>query len=296
MALLSVYPVGHTFEEPIDLTLASVFNPKINVSGWYASPKIDGLRVIWTGKELYTRTGKRLFAPTFFTSSLPLSPLDCELFHPKGYPFLSSLPLRKSLQKDLEADQTNQLSSANVNSPKHWLSMTLYILDAPALNLHFKQRAALLSSFMASSQSLFLSLLPSKLVTENLKEANDLIGLFGELVPGVEGVVLKNPMSIYEKKRGWSWIKVKPFHDFEVVLKKLGKTSTGRHFIEVEVPSSENDSPSKIQIMSGLDSEIAKQLSALLAKDQNPQITVRSHNSSEISCKNLIFHRIPNNK
>ena len=42
--------------------------------------KYDGVRVFWDGGSLFTRDGKRINVPSFFTESLPNTSLDCELW------------------------------------------------------------------------------------------------------------------------------------------------------------------------------------------------------------------------
>lgn len=50
------------------------------VSGWLVQEKFNGLRALWTGRELVSRTGQRFNAPGWFTAGLPDCPLDCELY------------------------------------------------------------------------------------------------------------------------------------------------------------------------------------------------------------------------
>ena len=55
-----------------------------NVTGWWVSEKLDGVRAIWTGTALLTRNGKRLNAPKWFTDSMPDIRLDGELWMGRG--------------------------------------------------------------------------------------------------------------------------------------------------------------------------------------------------------------------
>jgi DNA ligase-1 len=49
-------------------------------TGWFMTEKFDGMRLLWDGKQLYTRQGTKVKAPTFFTSKLPKVPLDGEIW------------------------------------------------------------------------------------------------------------------------------------------------------------------------------------------------------------------------
>jgi DNA ligase-1 len=55
-----------------------------DVTGWWVSEKLDGIRAIWTGTALLTRHGKRLNAPKWFTDSMPDIRLDGELWMGRG--------------------------------------------------------------------------------------------------------------------------------------------------------------------------------------------------------------------
>ena len=56
-----------------------------DVRGWWASEKYDGVRAIWTGSKLLTRSGKDLNPPLSFISSLPKNMrLDGELWMGRG--------------------------------------------------------------------------------------------------------------------------------------------------------------------------------------------------------------------
>ena len=56
-----------------------------DVTGWWVSEKLDGIRAIWTGTALLTRNGKRLNAPKWFTATLPKDiRLDGELWMGRG--------------------------------------------------------------------------------------------------------------------------------------------------------------------------------------------------------------------
>lgn len=55
-----------------------------DVTGWWVSIKMDGVRAIWTGTRLLTRHGKELKAPAWFTAGLPNMRLDGELWMGNG--------------------------------------------------------------------------------------------------------------------------------------------------------------------------------------------------------------------
>ena len=60
--------LAHSWENDSDLT------------GWWMSEKLDGVRAYWDGKQFLSRQGNPFYAPDWFTEKLPGHPLDGELF------------------------------------------------------------------------------------------------------------------------------------------------------------------------------------------------------------------------
>ncbi len=56
----------------LKVMLASVYEPeKHDPTGWYMSEKLDGVRCIWDGKNLYSRAGNKFYPPSYFKAALP---------------------------------------------------------------------------------------------------------------------------------------------------------------------------------------------------------------------------------
>lgn len=65
----------------MDVMLGKEFAPhRHNVGGFYMSEKLDGMRAIWTGTELLSRNGNKIWAPKWWLDKLPDFPLDGELY------------------------------------------------------------------------------------------------------------------------------------------------------------------------------------------------------------------------
>jgi DNA ligase-1 len=54
------------------------------VDGWFASEKLDGCRAYWDGSRFWTRGGKVIDAPEWFTEGLPACHLDGEIWAGRG--------------------------------------------------------------------------------------------------------------------------------------------------------------------------------------------------------------------
>jgi len=63
-----------------ELLLLNNYHDDINVTSWYMSEKLDGVRAFWDGEKLISRSGKVFAAPIFFTKDFPKHELDGELW------------------------------------------------------------------------------------------------------------------------------------------------------------------------------------------------------------------------
>ncbi len=81
--LLMLPPVAWTSDQP-DLLLLTKDPGDVDVSGWYMSEKLDGVRAYWNGSELLSRQGNAFAAPLWFTAGLPPFELDGELWTARG--------------------------------------------------------------------------------------------------------------------------------------------------------------------------------------------------------------------
>src|SRR3990167_8265802 len=90
-----IQPLGPPSDGMQPVMLLQTYKDTIEVAGWLLSEKLDGVRCLWTGKQLITRNGRSLSAPGWFTRAFPNSTLDGELYMGRGnYHTLSQL-LRK---------------------------------------------------------------------------------------------------------------------------------------------------------------------------------------------------------
>lgn len=65
---------------PPPLLLAEVMRGDVDVTRYWVSEKLDGVRAMWDGKVLRFRSGRPVNAPAWFTAALPPEPLDGELW------------------------------------------------------------------------------------------------------------------------------------------------------------------------------------------------------------------------
>ena len=64
--LVLVFLFTFLFAEKPELFLLKKYQEDMNVSGWYMSEKLDGVRAYWDGENLISRNGKVFNVPLFF--------------------------------------------------------------------------------------------------------------------------------------------------------------------------------------------------------------------------------------
>ena len=73
-----------TSTTPPPLMLATPYRSGIDVSDYWVSEKLDGVRARWDGQRLQTRSGQPITPPAWFTQGWPRTPMDGELWMGAG--------------------------------------------------------------------------------------------------------------------------------------------------------------------------------------------------------------------
>jgi DNA ligase-1 len=189
------------------LLLAQTWSNDVDLSGWWMSEKLDGVRAYWDGKQFVSRLGNLYHAPDWFVEQLPSTPLDGELWL-----------ARQAFQRTVSIVRRQDKSD-------HWQEISYVVFDAPAVAAPFEERVAALQEIVASSRAKNLQLLPQQLCrnVEHLREELTRIeGLGGE------GLMLREPGSQYQAGRSSTLLKVKTFHDAEARVLEH-QAGAGRH-------------------------------------------------------------------
>lgn len=79
---LDLGPPGDS--KPIPCLLAQLWTENVNPTNYLLSEKLDGMRVIWSGCEMYTRNGNTINFPASFVEGWPTTYLDGELWLDRG--------------------------------------------------------------------------------------------------------------------------------------------------------------------------------------------------------------------
>jgi DNA ligase 1 len=184
--------------------LAQSWDGALDPKGWWLSEKLDGVRAYWNGKQFLSRLGNVYHAPDWFLKGLPATALDGELFLD-----------RKSFQKTIAIVRRQDKSDL-------WKSIRYLIFDAPAHGGKFEERMESLRALPALAQAAVhpqARCAGKAHVVEELKRVEAL---------GGEGLMLRQPESLYVVGRSATLLKVKSFQDDEAVV--IGHLpGTGRH-------------------------------------------------------------------
>lgn len=160
------------------------------------SEKIDGVRALWDGRTLQTRTGKLISAPAWFFAQLPDTPLDGELTLGRG---------------------TFQATVGAVRRCRpvgdEWAGMHFKVFDVPLPDLGFEARLDI--AHAALGQCAVAEVVPH---TRARGADHVMATLRATEAAGGEGVMLRRPGSRYYEGRSPDLLKVKTEVDAEAVL------------------------------------------------------------------------------
>jgi DNA ligase-1 len=147
-----------------------------DVKGWLGQEKLNGLRALWTGEELVSKTGERFNAPAWFTAGLPDEPLDGELY--AGHGTLSRLATRLARHKS--------------GKDEDWQGVAFKVFDAPAepggFAFRFPQLYGLTNDCDCAS-------VVATFRVESMAELKSMLAMLKEL--GGEGYILRDPAAPY---------------------------------------------------------------------------------------------------
>lgn len=189
------------------LLLAERWDNAADLSGWWMSEKLDGVRAYWDGKQFISRLGNLFLAPDWFLEGLPEVPLDGELWID-----------RKRFQRTVSIVRRQDRCDL-------WNEVRFVVFDAPGCGGSFETRMEYLADAFRSRPPAYATVHAHALCTglDHLRE--ELARIEGL---GGEGLMLRQPESAYEVGRSLTLLKVKSFQDAEAVV--IGhQAGAGRH-------------------------------------------------------------------
>jgi DNA ligase-1 len=176
------------------LLLAQPWDNAADLTDWWLSEKLDGVRAFWDGHQFTSRRGNLFHVPDWFTAGLPTMPLDGELW--LG---------RKMFQRCVSIVRRQDKSEL-------WRTVRFLVFDLPQVKAPFEERMAEIKEHLASGRPEFAEALEQLRCRGTAHLREELARIEAQ---GGEGLMLRQPGSFYEAGRSNTLLKVKSFHDAE---------------------------------------------------------------------------------
>jgi len=202
--IIGVFPLAagdtNDKDQNIDPLLAKVYKQE-NVSEWWVSEKLDGVRAIWNGEKLHFHSGKLISAPDWFTENFPEQLMDGELWMGRGtFEKLSGI-VRKI-------------------QPNHndWRQVRYMLFELPEHPGTFTRRVRKMVKLTETLKISWLQPIPQ--IRLNSEDA--LLNMLDEIVTkGGEGLMLHRADSLYHSGRSDDLLKLKPWQDAEATVVEI---------------------------------------------------------------------------
>lgn len=176
------------------LFLLKTYKDDINVTGWVMSEKYDGVRAIWDGQKLVSRSGKVFTSPSWFTKDFPPFALDGELWSKRG-------------------DFENIVSIVNTkDSGSAWKALRYMVFEVPKQEGSLDERLKVLETYLTEHENTRIKII-EQIKVNDTKEVKVYFDKLREV--GAEGIVLRNPSLSYYVGRKKDALKHKPYIDAE---------------------------------------------------------------------------------
>jgi DNA ligase-1 len=180
------------------LLLAERYRDDIDVSRYWVSEKLDGVRAIWDGKTLRFRSGNPVPAPRWFLDALPAQPLDGELWLGRG-----------------SFDQVSAIVRRQTPDDAEWRRVRYMVFELPDTPGSFSERVEQIKAVIAAAKQPWLQAVPQFRLPDTValqKKLRDIVR------SGGEGLMLHRADAAYETGRSSVLLKLTPWLDAEATV------------------------------------------------------------------------------
>ncbi|CUR45688.1 DNA ligase (ATP) [Alloalcanivorax xenomutans] len=207
------------------LMQANIYQEGIDLTGYWVSEKLDGVRAFWDGQQLLSRNGNVIDTPPGFIEGFPTQPLDGELWMGRG-----------------TFSQLVGILNRRTPSAEPWRHIYFMAFDLPSSPGPFDQRLPRLRKLIDDAALPHLHMVDQRRGRDHATLMRDLERV---VAAGGEGLMLHRGGAPYRGERNDDLLKVKPYLDAEAEVVAvipgegkytgmmgalLVKTPGGRHF------------------------------------------------------------------
>lgn len=180
---------------PPSLMLATVYTAEVDVSDYWVSEKLDGVRGRWDGATLFTRGGYPIRPPDWFTAGWPTEAMDGELWSGPG-----------------RFDEVSALVRSAAADGHAWRSVQFMVFDLPHRSGAFETRVTAMRMLLEDTGIPWLR----PVAQFRVESAAELDARLEAVVAGGgEGLMLHHREARYRAGRSGDLLKYKPYEDAE---------------------------------------------------------------------------------
>ena len=200
VSIVASFAVGanETQVQPPPVSLANVYRSDIDLSRYWVSEKLDGVRAWWDGRSFYSRRGNPINAPSWFVEGFPNEALDGELWMGRGTFDTLSGTVRSRTPDDAA-----------------WERVRFMVFDLPTSSAPFDERLQRLLEIFKSLTSRRIALVDQFRVAG---ERELMATLERVEADGGEGLMLRDGSSLYRSGRNDDLLKLKTHQDAEAIV------------------------------------------------------------------------------
>ncbi len=176
-----------------ELMLANRYHPGVELSAYWVSEKLDGVRAYWDGWQLLSRGGQVIQAPAWFTAGWPNTPADGELWAGRG----QFQQVVSTVRQQTPNDAT-------------WQNVRFMVFDLPAHPGNFTQRLTAYRDWVEQRQQPWVRAVEQSRVSGH---AALMQRLDATMHAGGEGLMLHRGDTPYAAERSDNLLKLKTHED-----------------------------------------------------------------------------------
>ena len=177
---------------------ATTYKTVTDITQYWVSEKLDGIRGFWDGEKLITRQGNLIHSPDWFTQHWPTTPMDGELWIAR-----EQFQLTLSCTRKVTIDE------------KCWRKIRFMIFDLPEHQGTFTKRVHAMKEITNHTASPYLSMI-KQMKLENLQQLNNMLNRV--VTNQGEGLMLHRSNAYYYVGRTDNIMKLKQHQDAEATV------------------------------------------------------------------------------